>query len=319
MARTGVTQVDVDAAADALLLGGERPTVERIRGQLGRGSPNNVARLLEAWWQGLGSRLTAANARLVLPDAPQAVAALAAQWWELALAAGRSEAEAALQETREQLMAEANAAAEAHAQAVRTREAERAERDAALQARQLAEGRLTEALRLTEAQATQLEDLRRRNTQLDARLQDGDTAVAQLRDRLEAQTLAAAAERDALRAHVQATEDRAHAEIDRAREEAKRLQREAEVAARAHRGALATLEGEVASARDTLRRTEAASVAAERELATVRAHNTQLHDQLSRALNGPTPPRKATRSPAAPNKRKAGDRATTRQPRGAAR
>ena len=43
MAR-GITEIDVHNAADALVAGGERPTVERIRGYLGTGSPNTVTR-----------------------------------------------------------------------------------------------------------------------------------------------------------------------------------------------------------------------------------------------------------------------------------
>jgi chromosome segregation ATPase len=312
VARTGVTQVDVDGAADALLLSGERPTVERIRAALGRGSPNNVGRLLETWWQGVGIRLSAANARLVLPHAPEAVAKLAEQWWELALTAGRAEAEAGLRGTREQLAADVAAAAAA-------RESERAERDAALQARQLAEGRLTDALRLAEEQATQLDELRRRHAQLERRATESEHAQSVLRERLDAQSQAATAERDGLRAHVQATEDRAHAEIDRTRQEIKRLQREAETSAKAHRTALATLQGEVTAWQAAVRRAEATSAAAERELATVRAHNAQLHDQLTQALSRPLAPRTTARSLAASVKRKAGSRASARKPGGTTR
>lgn len=56
MAR-GITEQQVPAAADALVAGGERPTVERIRQHLGTGSPNTVTRWLESWWQPLGPRL----------------------------------------------------------------------------------------------------------------------------------------------------------------------------------------------------------------------------------------------------------------------
>jgi hypothetical protein len=37
MARTGVTQEQIDAAADALLKDGERPKIERVRAVLGTG------------------------------------------------------------------------------------------------------------------------------------------------------------------------------------------------------------------------------------------------------------------------------------------
>jgi len=51
--------LDVDRAADALLREGERPTIERIRARLGRGSPNTINPLLDAWWSGTEMALDA--------------------------------------------------------------------------------------------------------------------------------------------------------------------------------------------------------------------------------------------------------------------
>lgn len=53
----GISQQDVFDAADALLERGERPTIERVRREIGRGSPNTVNPLLDAWWQSLSERL----------------------------------------------------------------------------------------------------------------------------------------------------------------------------------------------------------------------------------------------------------------------
>lgn len=44
----GVQIDEVWAAADAVLAQGSRPTIERIRVHLGRGSPNTVAPMLDA-------------------------------------------------------------------------------------------------------------------------------------------------------------------------------------------------------------------------------------------------------------------------------
>ncbi len=60
----GTTSLDVDRAADALLREGERPTIERIRARLGRGSPNTINPLLDAWWKRLAGRLDAGPAAL---------------------------------------------------------------------------------------------------------------------------------------------------------------------------------------------------------------------------------------------------------------
>jgi hypothetical protein len=88
----GITQAQVDTAADALVVAGERPTVDRIRAFLGTGSPNTVTRMLETWWQSLGARLTAQQERVTLPGVPESVAVLATQLWDAALEAAQAEA-----------------------------------------------------------------------------------------------------------------------------------------------------------------------------------------------------------------------------------
>src|SRR5882757_9992272 len=53
----GITEQDVFGAADCLLARGERPTIERVRLELGRGSPNTVNRMLDVWWSSLAKRM----------------------------------------------------------------------------------------------------------------------------------------------------------------------------------------------------------------------------------------------------------------------
>ena len=60
----GITSTDVDRAADALLRDGQRPTIEKVRATIGRGSPNTINPLLDAWWQRLAGRLDAGPAAL---------------------------------------------------------------------------------------------------------------------------------------------------------------------------------------------------------------------------------------------------------------
>jgi hypothetical protein len=60
----GIGATDIDRAADALLREGERPTIEKIRARLGRGSPNTINPLLDAWWKRLAGRLDAGPAAL---------------------------------------------------------------------------------------------------------------------------------------------------------------------------------------------------------------------------------------------------------------
>jgi hypothetical protein len=86
----GVTGLDVDRAADALLRAGERPTNERIRAKLGTGSPNTINPLLDAWWNKLAARLDSGPA--ALHRLPESVAHLAETLWLQALDEGRRRA-----------------------------------------------------------------------------------------------------------------------------------------------------------------------------------------------------------------------------------
>jgi hypothetical protein len=83
----GVTAIDVERAADALLREGSRPTVEKIRAQLGGGSPNTITPLLDAWWKRLAARLDAGPA--ALHRLPEVVVHVAEALWLQALEAAR--------------------------------------------------------------------------------------------------------------------------------------------------------------------------------------------------------------------------------------
>jgi hypothetical protein len=77
-----IREEDVRQAADALLLDGGRPTVERVRSRLGRGSPNTIALFLDRWWAQLGARLRDLPGQ-ELPGVPQPVSkALMGLWSE---------------------------------------------------------------------------------------------------------------------------------------------------------------------------------------------------------------------------------------------
>lgn len=54
--RPGLHQIDVDRTADALLQKGERPSIEKVRAQVG-GSPNTIGPLLDDWWRRLAARV----------------------------------------------------------------------------------------------------------------------------------------------------------------------------------------------------------------------------------------------------------------------
>jgi hypothetical protein len=79
----GITGADVDRAADSLLRDGQRPTIEKVRARIGRGSPNTINPLLDAWWSRLAGRLDAGPA--ALHRLPEAVAQAAEGLWMQAL------------------------------------------------------------------------------------------------------------------------------------------------------------------------------------------------------------------------------------------
>jgi hypothetical protein len=99
----GVTASDVSHAADTLLRNGMRPTIEKVRAKIGKGSPNTINPLLDAWWKTLSARLDSGPA--ALHRLPETVAHVAEALWMQALEEGRRRAHAELK-TSERLTAE---------------------------------------------------------------------------------------------------------------------------------------------------------------------------------------------------------------------
>ncbi len=277
MAR-GITESDVHTAADQVVANGERPTVERIRAHLGTGSPNTVTRWLETWWQRLGERLQSHHARLAVPGAPDAVAALAGEWWALALQSAQVQASQELVTDRAVLLTDQQALAQARERWA----AEAAMLQAQIQASQDAE-------RLASAQSTQLQyrvdqlqdHLRALTDERDAaqaRAAQAETARQLAEDHLRTQEAAARTERAATAQHVHAVEERAGVEIDRARQETKGLQKRIATLSREHREALVAAQRSV---EDALLQTSEAR----KELEIQRARADALEAQLGKALD----------------------------------
>jgi hypothetical protein len=86
----GINQSDVSHAADTLLRAGDRPTIEKIRSKLGRGSPNTINPMLDSWWKTLSARLDSGPA--ALHRLPETVAHIAEALWMQALEEGRRRA-----------------------------------------------------------------------------------------------------------------------------------------------------------------------------------------------------------------------------------
>lgn len=216
----GVPETEVFEAADRVLQRGERPTVERVRGELGRGSPGRVGQLLEVWWDRLAKR-HAAETRL--PDLPAEVSATFKEAWRVASESASAQAHSALEteraaiiEERQKLAGERDEwqAAVALAQAAVTEERE---------AHSRAEARLVDLQRLLDQHERQHAAQAERIDALQAQVAAADVERRALQADMSSRESMAAQERDAAAAHIRTVEDRAHVEIDRARQEAKSL------------------------------------------------------------------------------------------------
>lgn len=138
----GITKDEVWQACDALLLAGERPTIEKVRQALGRGSPNTVSPMLDEWFKRLGARIQDPKAFAVPAEIPEPVHAAAKHFWEAAQAESRrdfaerlkdglADAEERARLERERADVAARSAAEALARANRLQD-ELKEREAEL-------------------------------------------------------------------------------------------------------------------------------------------------------------------------------------------
>ncbi|WCE03847.1 DNA-binding protein [Pseudoxanthomonas sp. JBR18] len=273
MAR-GITEADVHGAADALVAAGERPTVERIRAHLGTGSPNTVVRWLETWWQGLGDRIASnREARIATANVPEAVAALAGQWWTLALDQARTLAEDAVATDRATLL-DAQHDLEHDRRGMREALTQKeGDLQAALQAERLATARGAELERLVAHLQHQLDELGQQRNAAAARASEAEGARDSLQVQLRQVQDAARAERDTLIQYVRATEDRAHTEVDRARQESREMQQQ-----------LAALQKEAARAErhhhELLERTQASAASMRQELTVQQTRADALEAQL---------------------------------------
>lgn len=223
MAR-GITVEDVWQAADELLIEGQRPTIERVRQKIGRGSPNTVSPHLDAWFARLGDRLQAppqfSTPTQVMgkkgADAHEAWMESAQRLWaearEQAMQQVRAEIEAEIAGQRGELLAQTELLA------ARQQSLESAEAD--LNAR--AEG-FRQTLNLAEQQLSELRQERERLlAQLDGLLQERN----RLDEALQAQLQQSTQERALQQARSIEQERYWQMEVERSRERARSLSQE---------------------------------------------------------------------------------------------
>lgn len=249
----GITQDQVNQAADIILGAGENPTVEKVRASLGTGSPNTITRMLDTWRGQLGDRVRQLSA---LPEVPVPVGEAMVRLWTLAtehaeqaIASRFAKEHAALEDAREALNTE-------HQAWISRLDAAEMERAQAQAARDLAEHACaTLDAQLRDSHALRADLIQQRDRLQGAFDQQGEEG-RQLRARLAEQSAALHEERARQDAYVRSLEDRAHQEIDRARQEAKHWQHRLETAEKSHAGTVLALDAQRASAQDQLRNAE---------------------------------------------------------------
>lgn len=214
----GVQREDVWAAADAVLLAGEKPTIERVRQRLGSGSPNTVGPLLEQWFKHLGARLQDPGAFAAPAGVPEPVMQAAQHFWETALAQTRGDFEERLRQGL------ADAVANVEAEKERAEIAGAAAFEASAKANRL-QGELAE---LSELLRQAQEALAAES----ARLQEVRAALAAEKERLADERRRASEDLNEFKKQLAAATDRADAADRRV---ALELERERSARARAER------------------------------------------------------------------------------------
>ncbi|MBX7276737.1 DNA-binding protein [Pseudomonas sp. ERGC3:05] len=214
----GVPENDVFAAADAVLARGERPTVDRVRLELGRGSPARVGGLLDIWWARLAERL---RGQTRLPTLPAEVSQAFVAVWQQATLMAQGVAEQTLAEQRQVLQVERDLLAADEDQARQDLAKGRQEVLDAVAGRQAAESRLADLDLLLAQRQTQIEELQQQRDVLLRERHDNQQQNQALQQDLQALREKHEQDRTAQDTYLRGVEDRAHREIDRAREESK--------------------------------------------------------------------------------------------------
>ncbi len=212
-----ISRADVFNAADALLLEGHKPTIDRVRMRIGRGSPNTIQEHLDLWWTQLGSRLRDIPGR-EFPELPERVAVSLQKLWNVALDSAH-ELLGEKVSTREQSLAAREATVAAHQQKLLEQEQATAARAAALEeSLGLARDQLLAANQRADRLEASLQGREVECERLQKRAEVLDADARELRHKLEALTTSHRAERTKLEERHAATDARWLLEIDRARQ-----------------------------------------------------------------------------------------------------
>ena len=223
-----ISQADVFRAADELLLEGHRPTIDRVRMRLGRGSPNTINDHLDDWWAKLGSRLRDVPGH-EFPQLPERIGRTLQQLWTDALDAAREALQSALHD-REQALAQRDLALDERARELDEREHTAMVRTAALEeSLALAREQLAAANQRAQALEHSVQVREAEAERLHARIETLEADCSSVRAQLDAANSAHHAERLQLQERYTAAETHWLVEVDRARQHARETAKEYEL------------------------------------------------------------------------------------------
>ena len=293
MAR-GITQEQVNAAIDQLLLVGERPTIERVRSVLGSGSPNTLIRLLDNWWKALGERLTERRRSAEVPTAPPEVSEAASLIWETALKAAQEVARDAVAAQRQQLDSERVALVAERDTALDVCAAAESRREGAEAACLEIETRMLDLRRLADTQENQVIEAKERLEVLENEICVLQSALSKSAQAIEESRVQQVTERERLESAHRAAEDHWLKEVDQLRQERAAAAKRLHQLETSHRDLKETFHRHAATATSNLSDAELREHIALSRVSSLEQELQRVHHQLSAALaarSGPKPPR----------------------------
>ena len=221
-----LSAAEVFAAADALLVEGHRPTIDRVRVRLGRGSPNTINEHLDTWWRQLGARIRDLPGQ-EFPQLPERVAHTLQLLWNEALK-GAHEALHDAATTREEALQQREDALTARERQLEDERQALVARGSALEdSLALARTQLSESNQRAAALEQALRERDESIASLQRRLEQLEAQTTALAERLEAERKARGAERAQFDARYDAAERRWLTEVDQARERLKASEKQA--------------------------------------------------------------------------------------------
>lgn len=278
----GVQQDEIWAAADALLKDGLRPTIERVRQKMGRGSPNTVSPMLEAWFASLGPRLDATPTQNEAGHLPAPVWQSMTRLWDTAMLLAHEQADQALARSQQQLADEVHALDLQQASLIREAQALNDRQSAVDQAADMARAHIVELASQLKESHTRITRREGEMDELRARLTSAAAQQEADRRSIDEQAQRHAGERVRLEERTSANERHLLGELDRARQGAKQAQLTLAETERRSQAALRGMELANQTLNEQLAQMQSALHSTQQALAAGNERSLELRDLLDR-------------------------------------